>query len=183
MRNLYFLIRDESGLAKYVLFGALIVLLSSILNPWIFLLDLGVLLFFYPVFWILWILVRLRSSALIFRQAMNFAWIIVALAVLISLLTGAIFNNWTTGRQYVIMQDLTCLAFAPIVFPLGLIPELAGQAIELLPFVGDGAIHRWEISHGLYVFVFLTWAKYCVASLLEVWAILTVRDKARQAKP
>jgi hypothetical protein len=63
-----------------------------------------------------------------------------------------------------------------------MIPELLGNALELFPFTGDGFIHKLEISHGLGLFVFLTWMKYAAASLFETWAIISIVAKIRKSK-
>ena len=113
---------------------------------------------------------------------MQIAWVIEAVAVLVTLLAGALLTEWNTSRQFVIMQDLTLFALAPFSFPAGIIPELFGNALELFPFIGKGGVHRLEISHGLGIFVVLTWAKYCCAALFETWVILIVVDRIRRKR-
>jgi len=182
-RNVYMAFRDGSGPAKYVLYGSLLLLLVSIINFSGLALSLNFPLFLFPIFWLVWMVIYLGSVAPTFRSTMQIAWIIIAIAVLFSLLEQVYFNSWHTQRQYVIMQDLTVLALAPFCFPAGIIPDFLGNAIELIPFVGDGAVHRFEISHGLGIFVVLTWGKYCCATIFETFAILNIVDRIRRKKP
>ena len=182
MLAIYFMKIKEGGIARYVLAVALILLLVSAINPWLLILDLQSLLLVYPFFWVVWVAIRLRTSVHRVGKIMWLAWATVALAVLFSLLAGALLNSWTTNRKYVIIQDLTCLAFAPFAFPSGMIPELIGQAVELFPFASDGSVHRFEIGYGPGVFVLLTWAKYCIASGLETWVVLGIADRIRRTR-
>lgn len=162
---------------EWFIFLAVCIFIISFANPWLLLFDLKVLIFLYPIYWIAWLAICWQSKKPSFRLKMYAAFFLISFSILSSLLADALLNSWNTNRKYVIFQDLAVFSFSPICFPAGLIPELLGEGLERLPFFGEGFIRRLETSHGIGIFVIITWAKYCSASFLECWLVFRIIDR------
>jgi hypothetical protein len=122
----------------------------------------------------LWLLAYVFCDLeLINRKKMKAAWVVNSFAIMSLLLSLSLIPKIITDRSFVEVGDITAIAFFPVAFPIGLLPDYFLLLADKIIYKGDGSLYRLMRSQGLPVYTFIMWLTYCIAGLFQTWIIIS----------